>query len=297
MKIEKIIFKNRFYFPFIYLLTILGGFISNFYKITNPLCFIVTMFVLPYSCFYLVLIYDKFFSNRGDEFTLIYIKFFKIVGYSSLILNIILISLLYFSTHPFQSTQNYVLTILISFSLSLGLNNTLRKRLNVFNDPKIESQMNIEAIITCVCGIILVSAMYYPPLWNLLNFFINIILFNLSDYFSISIAIIMLCATLSVLSFTYSMIDNQEEKNKMNENGKGYFTSTILSFAILVLLFISSSLKHILLIFPEDIMNWQYFLLINTYAFFIMTIFILTIFMTYYIIKCSISSLKILKFF
>lgn len=72
--------------------------------------------------------------------------------------------------------------------------------------------MNIEAIITCVCGIILVSAMYYPPIWNLLNFFIKIILFNLSDYFSVSIAIIMLCATLSVLSFTYSMIDNQEEK-------------------------------------------------------------------------------------
>ena len=103
----------------------------------------------------------------------------------------------------------------------------------------------------------------------------------------------MLCATLAVLSFTYTMVDNQEGKDKMNENGKGYFISTIISMVILLLILISSKIKPAL-INSISIENWFNFILVNIYAISIIIIFILTIYLIYYMISCSISSLKIL---
>ena len=113
MKFQEIILKNEFYFPFVYILTIIGVILSNFYKVSSPVYFVITIFILPYSCLYLVIIYNKFFENRSNEFTLKFIRFFKIVGVSALILNTILIGIFYFS---FQflltgSTSNFILMI------------------------------------------------------------------------------------------------------------------------------------------------------------------------------------------
>ena len=297
MKFQEIILKNEFYFPFVYILTIIGVILSNFYKVSSPVYFVITIFILPYSCLYLVIIYNKFFENRSNEFTLKFIRFFKFVGVSALILNTILIGIFYFS---FQflltgSTSNFILMILSAFVLSLTFNNTLRKRLNIFNDEKIENMMNSEFLISFLGLVVLYLILNNSYLLELLNFILYIILLHLSDYSTISLAIVMLCATLSVLSFTYTMVEDQEDKDKMNENGKGYFISTILSMIILLLILISSKIKPMLInsIAIENLFN---FILINIYAISIITIFILTIYLIYYMISCSISSLKILKF-
>ena len=297
MKFQEIILKNEFYFPFVYILTIIGVILSNFYKVSSPVYFVITIFILPYSCLYLVIIYNKFFENRSNEFTLKFIRFFKIVGVSALILNTILIGIFYFS---FQflltgSTSNFILMILSAFVLSLTFNNTLRKRLNIFNDEKIENMMNSEFLISFLGLVVLYLILNNSYFLELLNFILYIILLHLSDYSTISLAIVMLCATLSVLSFTYTMVEDQEDKDKMNENGKGYFISTILSMIILLLILISSKIKPMLInsIAIENLFN---FILINIYAISIITIFILTIYLIYYMISCSISSLKILKF-
>ena len=297
MKFQEIILKNEFYFPFVYILTIIGVILSNFYKVSSPVYFVITIFILPYSCLYLVIIYNKFFENRSNEFTLKFIRFFKIVGVSALILNTILIGIFYFS---FQflltgSTSNFILMILSAFVLSLTFNNTLRKRLNIFNVEKIENMMNSEFLISFLGLVVLYLILNNSYLLELLNFILYIILLHLPDYSTISLAIVMLCATLSVLSFTYTMVEDQEDKDKMNENGKGYFISTILSMIILLLILISSKIKPMLInsIAIENLFN---FILINIYAISIITIFILTIYLIYYMISCSISSLKILKF-
>ena len=297
MKFQEIILKNEFYFPFVYILTIIGVILSNFYKASSPVYFVITIFILPYSCLYLVIIYNKFFENRSNEFTLKFIRFFKFVGVSALILNTILIGIFYFS---FQflltgSTSNFILMILSAFVLSLTFNNTLRKRLNIFNDEKIENMMNSEFLISFLGLVVLYLILNNSYLLELLNFILYIILLHLPDYSTISLAIVMLCATLSVLSFTYTMVEDQEDKDKMNENGKGYFISTILSMIILLLILISSKIKPMLInsIAIENLFN---FILINIYAISIITIFILTIYLIYYMISCSISSLKILKF-
>ena len=297
MKFQEIILKNEFYFPFVYILTIIGVILSNFYKVSSPVYFVITIFILPYSCLYLVIIYNKFFENRSNEFTLKFIRFFKFVGVSALILNTILIGIFYFS---FQflltgSTSNFILMILSAFVLSLTFNNTLRKRLNIFNDEKIENMMNSEFLISFLGLVVLYLILNNSYLLELLNFILYIILLHLPDYSTISLAIVMLCATLSVLSFTYTMVEDQEDKDKMNENGKGYFISTILSMIILLLILISSKIKPMLInsIAIENLFN---FILINIYAISIITIFILTIYLIYYMISCSISSLKILKF-
>ena len=297
MKFQEIILKNEFYFPFVYILTIIGVILSNFYKVSSPVYFVITIFILPYSCLYLVIIYNKFFENRSNEFTLKFIRFFKFVGVSALILNTILIGIFYFS---FQflltgSTSNFILMILSAFVLSLTFNNTLRKRLNIFNVEKIENMMNSEFLISFLGLVVLYLILNNSYLLELLNFILYIILLHLPDYSTISLAIVMLCATLSVLSFTYTMVEDQEDKDKMNENGKGYFISTILSMIILLLILISSKIKPMLInsIAIENLFN---FILINIYAISIITIFILTIYLIYYMISCSISSLKILKF-
>lgn len=297
MKFEEIILKNEFYFPFIYILTIIGVILSNFYKVDSPIYFIITIFLLPYSCLYLVIIYDKFLKNKSNEFTLKFIRFFKIVGVTALILNTILLSIFYFS---FQflltgTTSNFILMILSAFVLSLTFNNTLRKRLNIFNDEKIEHVMNSEFLISFLGLGILYIILKNDYLLDALDNLINIILTHLPDYSTISLAIVMLCATLAVLSFTYTMVDNQEGKDKMNENGKGYFISTIISMVILLLILISSKIKPVL-INSISIENWFNFILVNIYAISIIIIFILTIYLIYYMISCSISSLKILKF-
>lgn len=297
MKFNEIILRNEFYFPFIYLLTIIGVILSNFYKVNSPVYFVITIFILPYSCLYLVIIYNKFFKNKSNEFTIKFIRFFKIVGISALILNTILMSIFYFS---FQflltgTTSTFILMILSAFVLSLTFNNTLRKRLNIFNDEKIEYVMNSEFLISFLGLGMLYIILNNDYLLGLLNYLINAILTHLPDYSTISLAIVMLCATLSVLSFTYTMVENQEDKDKMNENGKGYFISTILSMIILLLILVSSKIKPAL-IDSITIENWYNFILTNIYAISIITIFILTIYLIYYMISCSISALKILKF-
>lgn len=297
MKFKDIILKNQFYFPFIYILTIIGVLISNFYKVNSPLYFAITTFILPFSCLYLVIIYDKFFKNKNKEFTIQFIRFFKITGIIALILNTILMSIFYFS---FQfiligTAPNLILMILSSFVLSLTFNNTLRKRLNISNDEKIEYTMNSESIISFLGLAVLYIILNNNKLLELVNKLINTILNNLPDYSTISLAIVMLCATLSVLSFTYTMVENQKDKDKMNENGKGYFISTILSMTILLLILISSKIKP-MLINSITFENWFNFIFTNIYTISIITIFILTIYLLYYMISCSISSLRILKF-
>lgn len=297
MKFKDIILKNQFYFPFIYILTIIGVLISNFYKVNSPLYFTITTFILPFSCLYLVIIYDKFFKNKNKEFTIQFIRFFKITGIIALILNTILMSIFYFS---FQfiligTAPNLILMILSSFVLSLTFNNTLRKRLNISNDEKIEYTMNSESIISFLGLAVLYIILNNNKLLELVNKLINTILNNLPDYSTISLAIVMLCATLSVLSFTYTMVENQKDKDKMNENGKGYFISTILSMTILLLILISSKIKP-MLINSITFENWFNFIFTNIYTISIITIFILTIYLLYYMISCSISSLRILKF-
>ena len=297
MNIKNIILKNKFYFPFIYILTIIGVILSNFYKINSPLYFVITIFILPYCGLDLIILHDKIFKDKNDKFQAKFIRFFEITVSITLILNTILMSFFYFSFQfPLTgTTSNFILMILSAFALSLLLNNSIRKRLNVLDDNQIENTMNSELLISFLGAIMIEILLVNNNLLKLIENLINIIITNLPDYATISLAIVMLCATLSVLSFTYTMVENQKDKYKMNENGKGYFISTILSMCILSLILISSQIKP-LLINSISIKNWFNFILINIYAASIITIFILTIYLIYYMISCSISSLKILEF-
>ena len=115
MKLNNIIFKNRFYIPLIYILIIIGWGLSCFFKVDSKkfsiFLIIFTNIITPFSCLYLTIIYDKLFKNKGESFKSKYIKIYEFVGHISLIINPILISYLFFQNSFFNfNDNNYILT-------------------------------------------------------------------------------------------------------------------------------------------------------------------------------------------
>ena len=114
---------------------------------------------------------------------------------------------------------------------------------------------------------------------------------------NIAIAFVVLCATLSALSFTYcSTIKNNDNKNycKMKKNGEGFFISTILSMISLIVIYIFSLMSHVINltnIFRLTIID---FIFINIYAIALIFLVSLSIYVIYYMVVSSFSTLKIL---
>lgn len=123
---------------------------------------------------------------------------------------------------------------------------------------------------------------------------INKIIVNLTNITTISLAIIMLCATLSALTFTYYSTIEQTEKVKIN--GQHYFISTILSMALTVLIFILTTIAPAIANLNMTHITLESNIILIIYTFFIIISFILLIYISYYIIVPSIKTLIILGF-
>ena len=122
---------------------------------------------------------------------------------------------------------------------------------------------------------------------------INYIIGHMGEYSTISMAVVMLCATLSVLSFTYSMVEFNDYKKEMNETGKKFFISTILSMVVLFFIFILSNIHPFI---NENYFFGFNFLISNIYLILIIMIFVLGTHIISHIVQGCISSLEILNF-
>ena len=125
------------------------------------------------------------------------------------------------------------------------------------------------------------------------------VIVNDLDYLNISIALIMLCATLSMLSFSYySINDEKNKKDKIKECGESFFIATILSAFSLINLYLFSLMKpqldNIGIVF--NLMLLEKFLLLNILIIFLIIFLITMLYTLYYLIYGSISSLKVLNF-
>lgn len=139
----------------------------------------------------------------------------------------------------------------------------------------------------------------------LFNFSFNQIIsffkqFSNYDYFMFALTLILLCATLAVLSFTYSMALNPKDdstKNFMIKSGEYFFISTIFCiFSLSCLFILSISWDFFNPNNNINLLNWHDFLIINFFVIIILFFFVSFVYSMKYLLKGIILSLKKLPF-
>lgn len=298
-RIRKMLTKRLFYLPLVYILVNIGFILSLFYPKGvhfNIFVYLFIFLLLPYSCFFLQRIHANFFQNKDDNFNEKFLKIYFIIGYSVMIILPLLISFYTFVRFKYDLTFYHII-ILISYSFvtSLIFNNILKYRL-LIEYPENVNERILQSLLAL--GIVIsVFIMSFPQIIIELTNMLNLNLSELGTLTNIAIAIVVLCATLSALSFTYcSTLKNNENYCKMKKNGEGYFISTILSMILLILIYISSLMSHMINLTNLFRLNLMEYLFINIYTITLIISISLLTYAIYYMATSSFSTLKILGF-
>lgn len=298
-RIRKMLTKRLFYLPLVYILVNIGFILSLFYPKGlhfNIFVYLFIFLLLPYSCFFLQRIHANFFQNKDDNFNEKFLKIYFIIGYSVMIILPLLISFYTFVRFKYDLTFYHII-ILISYSFvtSLIFNNILKYRL-LIEYPENVNERILQSLLAF--GIVIsVFIMSFPQIIIELTNMFNLNLSELGTLTNIAIAIVVLCATLSALSFTYcSTLKNNDNYCKMKKNGEGYFISTILSMILLILIYISSLMSHVINLTNLFRLNLMEYLFINIYTITLILSISLLTYAIYYMVTSSFSTLKILGF-
>ena len=152
--------------------------------------------------------------------------------------------------------------------------------------------------ILLLLGIVIsVFIMSSPQIIITITNMLNLNLSEIGTLTNIAIAVVVLCATLSALSFTYcSTLKNNNGYYEMKKNGEGYFISTILSMILLILIYISSLMSHVINLTNLFRLNLIEYFFINIYSISLIFSVSLVVYVIYYMITSSFSTLKILGF-
>lgn len=317
MKLREIIIKYEYYIILSYILTIIGIVFSHYFPLKNSKTEVfVVLTTITFSCIILNIIAKAIFvidKETKNEYIKIkssklninynkllkkgsiskYFKNVKIIGCLELILIPILTGIYYYILHNPKQTFPYLDLIALSYTMSLMYVNIIRGQ--IFQEDN-----NIPSIYANL-GLIILAIFSIHPFSNLLNNLFNYILTNLSDSFTLLIAIIMLCVGLSALSFGYCSILTEDSNTRkiMKTNGECYFIASILSMISILLLFITSHLKnHVIFMTLSNLKIYSFeFVLLNVYSALLIIILSFAAISIYYLLKSSISILKELKAF
>ena len=312
VKLKDLIIKYEYYLILSYILTICGIIINSYINITNHDIYFALYFI-TISIFFLNVLgimQIKIEDKTGNEYVKLklqkwcyfrylkkgtqekYINYLKITATATLILVPIIIGGWYHAMF-IPTSPSYLKVISIAFEMTLIY--TMAIRGEIFQkDHKL-------SVIYTAFIVISLMIMSQPIGLNYLDKVLNYITCDLSNAFTILIAIIMLCVGLSALSFGYCSILNEDSRTRetMKKNGEGYFIASILSMFAILLLFIISIVKKYVIFMPLSNLNILSFdfIILNIYSVFIIIIFTFTIYASYCMLKCSILSLKELKLF
>lgn len=187
---------------------------------------------------------------------------------------------------PVESNVFY-LKVLIIFALTICYNDNILRRLMMGYD-----ESKIRMIFMAGLLILLPIVVKYIDILM----FIKSIVFHFSDFLSISLSILVFCATLSLLAFTYCMvIEDKNEKKEMVKNGEDFFVATIFSVFSIMLLFLISYMQT----FNVTIINSLFsinFIFGAIFLFLICLLLYMLLIALNYLIKGVYSSLKVLNF-
>lgn len=315
MKFKKIIIDYKYYLMLSYVLIIYGIILSHNYhpdKIKITLYYLIIGLTFTTPTLSLILNYlfqkDKTIENYYFKINIFslniyskvvtksfiqnYIKFAKSVGLISLILIPVFTGIYCFNSLSSNASNTYPSLITISIIMSLFYTNTVRT--HFYKEDSVTYTYTLFGALTLNLILTNEYASY------LLNKLMEYVLSNLQDSLTILIAIIMLCVGLSALSFAYcSILPKNNTRKKMRKNGEGYFIASILSMIAISLLFLTSILKDHIIFTPLISLNIMSinFILINFYSLGLILILSCTLYTTYLMIICSISSLRELKLF
>lgn len=299
--IKMILTRRRYYLPLVYILINIGFLVSLLYPkglYLNSYLYPLIFLVLPYNCFFLQLIYDFFFKNRDDEFNKKFSKVYFIIGYSSMISLPLLLGFHTFNNFNHDLTFYYfIILISYSFVTSLIFNGQLKYRLlikypNNINEKILQSLL----LIGILMSIFILGS---PQIIISLTETLNLNLSEIGTLTNIAIAFVVLCATLSALSFTYRGTIKKNNKNycKIKKNGEGYFISTILSMFSLIFIYVASLMSRVINLTSLFRLNLMDYVFVNIYTISLIFLVGLSIYIIYYMIVSSVSTLKILGLF
>lgn len=298
-RIRQILTKRIYYLPLVYILINIGFMLSLVYskKLSFNLYYPIIFVLLPYSCLFLQRIHANFFQNKDDNFNEKFLKIYFIIGYLVMIILPVLTSFFIFSNFKYGLTfDSIVILMFFSFLTSLILNNRLKYRLLIDYPNDInETILQYLLFIGIIISIIIIC---FPKIIISVTNMFNLDISEIGTLTNIAIAIIVLCATLSSLSFTYctTLKNNKKNYSKMRKNGEGYFISTILSMLFLILIYVSSLITRFINLPNQFKLNLMEYIFINIYTIALIFLVILATYIFYYMIISSSSTLKILGF-
>lgn len=195
------------------------------------------------------------------------------------------------------SMIQFISTLLYGFFMSAYLVYTFLYEAD--NRKRAENFFNMKTLLPLLGTILIIFNFIFEDIIKIIA--------NLSkyDYSMFALTFALLCATLSVLSFTYAMALNstneqeKETKNNMLKSGEYYFISTIFCLFFLSSLFILSYILNSVDLSSLDninIFNREYFTIANCCVLMIVSFFITFIYSMKYLLKGIYLSLKNLPF-
>ena len=298
--IKMILTRRRYYLPLVYILINIGFLVSLLYPkrlYLNSYLYPLIFLVLPYSCFFLQLIYEYFFKNRDNEFNKKFSKVYFIIGYSSMSSLPLLLGFHTFNNFNHDLTFYYfIILISYSFVTSLIFNGQLKYRL-LIKYPKNINEKILQSLL--IIGILMyILILWSPQIIISLTETLNLNLSEIGTLTNIAIAFVVLCATLSALSFTYmGTIKKNKNYSKIKKNGEGYFISTILSIFSLIFIYIASLMSRVINLTSLFRLNLMDYIFVNIYTISLIFLVGLSIYIIYYMFVSSVSTLKILGLF
>lgn len=292
----------------IYICNILGLCAKFYFRIPDSLFLEILLIMFPttfYIAFAIFNIRHIRKINNDDELSgsqkltlMNYIDdyFFKDIGLRYHKLAIVLCFSFFFSIfYPGlnkTSLVDFTCYIIIIFSLSVSFMYLL-----LYNWDN-ENMIKNSAYGQIIYWFFLIFGVIFKLKYNVFINFFNIIVSHINDYFSLSLTIILLGATLSLLAFTYNMVLTNEEgekKENMKKNGEKFFIATLFSMLFLILIFLLSifcNFSNVLLYGNINFLDKVSFINVNIFIILLLVLLTTLILSLKYVLSGIFSSLN-----
>ena len=144
-----------------------------------------------------------------------------------------------------------------------------------------------------IAMIIVISIILYHSrehLYTSINSVLDITINYMDPFLMFNLTVILLCATIALLSFTHAMVLDDEEIGEYKKNGERFFTATIFSMIIFFIMLVLTLMRpYMTLINDANILNM---ILMSIYSVLSIDTILFTVLTIYYVIVSTIETLK-----
>ena len=266
-----------------YILINVGLIMSFLIKTNFSYRIILPMAMIPGICLILNYIYNNIIKGKYKKENVTFKRIYSLVGIAAFILIPILIGISFNSNagNQIDITKIVSLTVII-LPYCIAYNHILKN--GFLNEP-------YEDVLTVI--IIIMGLMLYisrEHLFTLMNSSVNLVINYMDQFLSVNLTVILLCATVALLSFTHAMVLDDEEIAQSKKNGERLFTATIFSIIIFLILLLLTFMKPYMdLIDNANMLNM---ILISIYSLLSINTILFVAITIYYVIVSTIETLK-----